>query len=381
MWFLYKSELFFLIVCILIIILRSICRVKDVSNKMFIRGVYFALIIASINLLENFLPYDTPDIVHYVIYIIYYVVWVAIPFNWFLTVLDKVYYKSFFRDRNFRKFASVPIGVIFVLGLLTPFYGTLFKLNLFSDPIPGTFSAAITVSICFYVGLTMAFSLYRFFFNSKTEDRKIAGYMLLSSPIITALQLNSTFNRNGYFIIALTISISILYINMHEDKVFLDPLTGLNNRNRFRKYINSILSSSSNKVNMYLTYVDIDEFKKINDNYGHLTGDLALRTVSEALLDVCNVVHQCFIARIGGDEFVIISSHQNEDSLNSMLSHLDELLKIKSQKNLSKITVGFSVGTTSLNIPHLTATEAIKLADRNMYIDKTAKKAELNKEA
>ena len=43
--------------------------------------------------------------------------------------------------------------------------------------------------------------------------------------------------------------------------------------------------------------------------------------------------------------------------------------------------VGFSVGTTSLNIPHLTATEAIKLADRNMYIDKTAKKAELNKEA
>ena len=357
MWILYKSELFLLIVCILIIILRSICRVKDVSNKMFIRGVYFALIIASINLLENFLPYDTPDIVHYVIYIIYYVVWVAIPFNWFLTVLDKVYYKSFFRDRNFRKFASVPIGVIFVLGLLTPFYGTLFKLNLFSDPIPGTFSAAITVSICFYVGLTMAFSLYRFFFNSKTEDRKIAGYMLLSSPIITALQLHSTFNRNGYFIIALTISISILYINMHEDKVFLDPLTGLNNRNRFRKYINSILSSSSNKVNMYLTYVDIDEFKKINDNYGWT----AYTTQSSLNVKISLLIIVEWVA------------------LNT--SHLDELLKIKSQKNLSKITVGFSVGTTSLNIPHLTATEAIKLADRNMYIDKTAKKAELNKEA
>lgn len=375
MWTMYKSELYFLIVCILIIILRSVRRDKDASKRMFIRSVLFGFIISLISLIETLLPYDCPDLIHYVIYNLYYLCWVLLPYTYLLSVLDNIYYRPIYKEKNFRTTLLLPALAVLVLGALSPFYGLLFKLNLFSDPIPGRFAVVIRCIIIFYYALIFGFSAYRFFFYSKIEDKRFAAFPLAAAPILAVLQVSSTFSRNGYFIVCFVLYCSILYINMHEDKVFLDPLTGLNNRNRFKKYISSILSSSSNKANMFLTYIDIDEFKKINDNYGHLTGDLALRTVSEALLDVCSGEHQTFIARIGGDEFVIISCHQTDESLNAMLGRLTDLLEAKSKKNLSNIVVGFSVGTTSLNIPNITATDAVKLADRNMYIDKQAKKA------
>ena len=125
---------------------------------------------------------------------------------------------------------------------------------------------------------------------------------------------------------------------------------------------------------MFLTYIDVDDFKSINDNYGHITGDLALRTVSEAMREVATSRH-AFIALLGGDEFAIISKHANDEDLYQMLNELNLLLDQKARNNFKKFTVKFSVGYTPIDNPSYTLNDLIKIADRNMYDQKQAKKA------
>ena len=124
---------------------------------------------------------------------------------------------------------------------------------------------------------------------------------------------------------------------------------------------------------MYLTYIDIDNFKSINDNHGHLTGDLALRTVAEAMREI-SVNSKNFLARIGGDEFVIVSSHPTQTDLKAMIVRMKKCLNEKAKSNFSDFTVDFSVGTTQLNIPYSSISDVIKSADRNMYRQKQMKK-------
>ena len=156
--------------------------------------------------------------------------------------------------------------------------------------------------------------------------------------------------------------------------MFIDALTGLNNRNRFKKYLSTVMMSSSVKrSNMYLTYIDVDEFKKINDNYGHVVGDLALRTVAEAMREV-GAQTRSFIARLGGDEFAIISGHSNKEDYDKMVLTLSMLLDEKATANFSEFKVKFSLGTTSLDIPNASMNDIIKIADRRMYEQKRIKK-------
>ena len=82
---------------------------------------------------------------------------------------------------------------------------------------------------------------------------------------------------------------------------------------------------------MYLTYVDIDDFKQINDENGHIVGDLALRVVAESMLDLSRK-YNYFTARLGGDEFAIISSHTQESDIDLMISDIKEILQQKNRK-------------------------------------------------
>jgi diguanylate cyclase (GGDEF)-like protein len=89
-----------------------------------------------------------------------------------------------------------------------------------------------------------------------------------------------------------------------------DPLTGLVNRRRFEEELSSRLSESNRYgTSGALLALDLDEFKPINDTYGHAAGDVVLRKVGEVLRSMTRASD--VTARIGGDEFVVLLSHTN----------------------------------------------------------------------
>ncbi|WP_339316530.1 GGDEF domain-containing protein [Paenibacillus sp. FSL R10-2734] len=91
-----------------------------------------------------------------------------------------------------------------------------------------------------------------------------------------------------------------------SDKLLkIDALTGLYNHKTFHEYLDSLLEQcESNNLNLQLALFDIDNFKKVNDTYGHWVGDLVLKSVADKVGSMIGL--NDFAARYGGEEFAVI---------------------------------------------------------------------------
>ena len=111
-----------------------------------------------------------------------------------------------------------------------------------------------------------------------------------------------------------------VYIISLNDQVSIDELTRLNNRTQLKKYVANESSRQNNdKTPRFILMIDLNKFKQINDQYGHVEGDHALKRTADALKVSCaeNTV-KTFIARYGGDEFIIIAKTDNEDLIKEL---------------------------------------------------------------
>ncbi len=153
----------------------------------------------------------------------------------------------------------------------------------------------------------------------------------------------------------------------------LDGLTGLANRRHFDEVLEQELQRSArNEMPLALCLIDIDFFKAYNDTYGHLEGDVCLKTLSKLLQDS---VHRSgeLAARFGGEEFALImpntTAEQAEKLVNSLRNQLLELQIPHSQTGLQELgCVTFSAGIASLvpNLP-VKVEPIIRLADNALY--------------
>lgn len=151
-----------------------------------------------------------------------------------------------------------------------------------------------------------------------------------------------------------------------ESQAKHDPLTGLANRAYFQDMATrAFLRSKRRNLKVALLYLDLNEFKKINDTYGHMAGDELLQEVSSRLKGV--VRDSDFLARIGGDEFVIITdSLENKQEVYPLIKRIrnqfDKAFKIGSHElNVtSSIGIAFYPEADSLDL-------LIKQADCAMY--------------
>ena len=154
-----------------------------------------------------------------------------------------------------------------------------------------------------------------------------------------------------------------------------DPLTGLANRMMLATTLAESLTRSSGRAggpDTGVVYVDLDDFKPINDRFGHSAGDAVLQTVASRLL-LCTRP-QDTVSRLGGDEFAICLPRVGRNELKAIAGRIGDLLDEVHLVHGQQIRVGGSIGT------HLPAfgesvTEAIGHADRDMYAIKGLRRA------
>ena len=148
-----------------------------------------------------------------------------------------------------------------------------------------------------------------------------------------------------------------------------DPLTGIANRKHFEATLmRSVEGARRDGTALTLIVIDIDEFKRFNDLYGHLTGDQVLRLVGAAMRE--NVAGDGTLARFGGEEFgIILPRTSTADALNcaekirrDVMGR--ELLKRSTGESLGRVTV--SLGIASIR-PDDEATSLLERADLCMY--------------
>ncbi|MGX5098794.1 MASE4 domain-containing protein [Enterobacter cloacae] len=147
-----------------------------------------------------------------------------------------------------------------------------------------------------------------------------------------------------------------------------DPLTRLYNRSYFYESLNQALDIAKPSRPVSVIVSDLDRFKRINDNYGHLQGDKVLQFVANLLMD--SVRPQDIAARIGGEEFVLMlantsaeDAYQVAERIRLKLSGFD---KISSEGQLPE-PITISMGVFTATSSSVSAEECVESADKAMY--------------
>lgn len=153
-----------------------------------------------------------------------------------------------------------------------------------------------------------------------------------------------------------------------------DELTGLNNRRGFMIMANGLLKFARRANHpLCLLYIDMDSLKHINDTFGHAQGDTALTHFSHILTETFR--DSDVIARMGGDEFAVLTIDATEGSLVAIQARLQSSVDSYNLISVSGYTLSFSLGIVRIDLNStLTVDALLSQADEAMYAHKKGKK-------
>lgn len=243
--------------------------------------------------------------------------------------------------------------VIFILAFL----GVLSIIRLI---LLGNIDGAINLGLKYFALLVARFGLY---ITAPITDLSLYFFSFLN-----------VFGVNTFHIgdISFFISISLILYDMLRARkyIFTDSLTGLLNRRYYTEIIPKVI-----KIKEYMNkefgivVMDLDNFKPVNDNFGHKSGDYALKKVGEIINK--NVRKSDLAIRYGGDEFVIFINSNSPEIIDDIIKRIDEKVK----KELKIYNIGVSAGKyIKTKDENLTLEEMFSKADLDMYENKKRRK-------
>jgi diguanylate cyclase (GGDEF)-like protein len=149
-----------------------------------------------------------------------------------------------------------------------------------------------------------------------------------------------------------------------------DYLTGINNRRNFFTIGNKILDLNlRNKESVYVAMFDLDKFKQLNDNYGHTTGDIALKEFTKQIELIKD--EKDIFGRLGGEEFALIAvSTSKNDMIKKLNKMKDSIQNIIIKKDDKEISFTVSIGLAQ-RLENESFDELLDLADQQLYSAKT----------
>ncbi|SKC90447.1 diguanylate cyclase/phosphodiesterase with PAS/PAC sensor(s) [Burkholderia sp. YR290] len=147
-----------------------------------------------------------------------------------------------------------------------------------------------------------------------------------------------------------------------------DSLTGLPNRNAIHDKTRAAIASAAAGESVGILFLDLDNFKKVNDHYGHVFGDRLIQDVSSAVREC--LADEDTLARLGGDEFIVLSPVASVGSMEAMAQRILERLRVPFSLGLVEVYTGCSIGIAMFP-EHGDSLEAlIRAADTAMYVAK-----------
>ena len=144
-----------------------------------------------------------------------------------------------------------------------------------------------------------------------------------------------------------------------DRSVFVDPLTGAYTRRYFDKFL------AESQMQGCVAMIDVDHFKMVNDSFGHLVGDKALRTVAKAVQGCLRETD--ILIRYGGDEFLLLMPQSKPEGMEAIIRRVQNAVQKAKVESHPEIRLSVSIGGVADVQP---LTEAIRQADARMYGDK-----------
>lgn len=200
--------------------------------------------------------------------------------------------------------------------------------------------------------------------------------LYLFMPVLTFLipvYLGSIIQLTTYGIaliwVSVALGLTLLYISLQSEDIYLDPLTNLYNRNYLMHYMDRIPRQIRAGMHMTGILLDVNGFKHINDTYGHIRGDGVLRAVGQILLRATSD-SRAAVVRYGGDVFLVLLPTSRPEEIQRIQDNIARELCQYNRSGNAPLPVSFSAGISELQESDLF--QFFQDMDRAMYQEKKA---------
>lgn len=255
------------------------------------------------------------------------------------------------------KHLLIPTLINILFTLLSPLFGLIFYVDANNQYIRGDYFF-IFVTVCI---INLFFLIIRTIEIGKKHNYPIMGKMValsLFTIIGTSIQLLYPLAYSSWHCV--TLSLFLYFLLLSEFDSSFDTLTGFYNRAAFEKVIKELEGTKG----FSLIILDINDFKNVNDTYGHDYGDTIIRAVAAIIRKSFNKHYTCY--RFGGDEFSIIGKETDQEKIEYRLRTMtDNLVEMREKgTQLPTVSYGYSIFLGGEKLDFL---KKFKEADDQMY--------------
>lgn len=167
--------------------------------------------------------------------------------------------------------------------------------------------------------------------------------------------------------VAVAVVINYIYLIYRQTKI--DPLTGLSNRIAYDEYLKRL--HRKNNIALAVITIDLDDFKSINDVFGHHEGDNVLKLFARMLEDA--FAGKGVPIRWGGDEFIVLVNEHKSEIVEKYVTTLDEKIEAYNKNGYKPYQIKFSYGMTIFDSTYNNVYELVQQSDKLMYEKKQKK--------
>lgn len=261
----------------------------------------------------------------------------------------------------------IPSVLNLIAAVASPFWGLFFYIDATNQYMRGDY---------FYIFITVYVVNFLLLFICTLDTGKKYNYPIMWKLIIlslftitgTSIQLINPHIYVAWYTVTLALFLYVLVMSEFDSS--FDTLSGLYNRSTFNRAVKEMAKTKPLSV----IVLDINDFKQVNDTYGHDYGDQVIHTVASVIRDSFSKHYKCY--RYGGDEFSIISSEIDPNQIEKQLHVMaDKLATFREEgKRLPTVSYGYSIfkGEEKLNFH-----KVLNEADEQMYAFKKKHKMHL----
>ena len=361
---------------ILVVAIILVHNHKHTENKSFSSKIYQLILHVTIWMLimDIFSRFDgNPDTIYPIVNnlgnFLVYLMSLVIPSTWFIYAHYQVYHDKKKSIRLLYPLFCINLANALMV-VLSQVYGWYYTIDINNVYHRGPlFWLPVSITMLIMIAAFIMIGINR----KNIESTYFPALLIFAIPPFLGVIFQSFIYGISLMLNCVVLSELIIFFNIQNGGLYTDYLTGIHNRKRLETYMSEKINASTETRTFSAILLDLDNFKAINDTFGHDVGDDAL-AVSAKLLKSCLRAND-FIARFGGDEFYIILNISDPNVLDSAISRITASVNKYNQSSTKPYQLGFSMGYAVYDYQAGMKLEDFqKKVDMLMYQNKRAKK-------
>lgn len=257
-------------------------------------------------------------------------------------------------------FISIVQSILLIINL---FYSVVFKIDTNNEYHRGQFFFVFIVS-----GLALVIYGYVYYFSSKIKNPALRYFPVFEFllPILVGMLIHSTVYGISLLPACFAVSLAGIVISFQNECIYIDKLTGVYNRFELDRELRRLQKAKKDTVVAYM--LDLNGFKKINDNYSHEEGDQALIAFAGILNEVFGSVGT--VIRFAGDEFVALVRKGKESDIELYKKKTAEAVERYNENSGKPYKLSAAVGGKVFDFSKEDTQDLVVVIDKMMYKDK-----------